>query len=233
MTNSSNRFGLDKGRLVVVPVAAGVLAMDVVVVLRHADRSPLGLAGSVLACAFYALIIWNYLRRGPAVATSGSIAAGLAAVAATLAPTLLPLLHGAPPGQARQATADMLLFLGSAWSVWSLRYLGKNLSVLAQARAVSDRGPYRIVRHPLYTGEIVSTLGIVLVTGKLAAFALWLALVALQVCRAMAEEKVLLAALPGYREYRARTPALLPWPAALTRRARAEAPVPASPGPLV
>ena len=54
------------------------------------------------------------------------------------------------------ARADVLLLAGTAWSVWSLRFLGRNVSVLAQARDVVDRGPYRWVRHPLYAGEIVS-----------------------------------------------------------------------------
>jgi len=40
--------------------------------------------------------------------------------------------------------------------------------------------------------------------------ALWLALIGMQVYRARREEQVLLDALPGYREYRARTAALVP-----------------------
>ena len=77
-----------------------------------------------------------------------------------LAPFAFPLLHGAPPGTGRQFVSDLLLVAGMAWSVWSLRFLGRNVSVLAQARDVVDRGPYRWVRHPLYTGEIVSSLGV-------------------------------------------------------------------------
>lgn len=228
MTVMPRRSGIDTGRLVMVPVAASVLAMDVILLARHGGRNPLGWTGSALTCAFYALIIWNYLRRGPALVTSGSVLAGLVAVAATLTPTLLPLLHGSPPGEARQAAADILLIAGTAWSVWSLRSLGKNLSVLAQARELADRGPYRIVRHPLYTGEIVSALGIVLATGTLAAFGVWLALVAMQVYRAMTEEKVLLAALPGFGDYRRRTPALVPWTAGLIRAARSDTRAPVS-----
>ena len=40
--------------------------------------------------------------------------------------------------------------------------------------------------------------------------ALWLVLCGLQAYRALREEQVLLAALPGYRDYRSRTAALLP-----------------------
>jgi protein-S-isoprenylcysteine O-methyltransferase Ste14 len=66
------------------------------------------------------------------------------------------------------------------------------------------------VRHPLYTGEIVSTLGLAVASGTAAGFGIWLAIVAMQVYRAVREEQVLLAALPGYRDYRARTAALVP-----------------------
>ncbi|HEY5985170.1 MAG TPA: methyltransferase, partial [Streptosporangiaceae bacterium] len=92
----------------------------------------------------------------------------------------------------------------------SLRFLGRNLSVIAQARAVVERGPYRWVRHPLYTGELVSTLGLVLTAGSVKAIAAWLAMAGLQAYRALREEQVLLRALPGYRAYRRRTAALLP-----------------------
>jgi protein-S-isoprenylcysteine O-methyltransferase Ste14 len=84
------------------------------------------------------------------------------------------------------------------------------VSVLAQARAVVDRGPYRWVRHPLYAGEIVSSLGVALAMNSLAALACWLVLCGLQIYRALREEQVLLDALPAYRDYRTHTAALVP-----------------------
>jgi protein-S-isoprenylcysteine O-methyltransferase Ste14 len=96
------------------------------------------------------------------------------------------------------------------WAVWSLRFLGRNVSVLAQARAVVDSGPYRWVRHPLYTGEIVSALGLAVAANSPAAVAVWLGICGLQVYRATREEQVLVQALPGYADYRHRTAALLP-----------------------
>jgi protein-S-isoprenylcysteine O-methyltransferase Ste14 len=131
-------------------------------------------------------------------------------VVATLIPFALPLLHAAPPGTGQDYAADGLLVAGTAWSVWSLRSLGRSLSVLAQARDVVEWGPYRWVRHPLYTGEIVASLGLAVTVGTAAAAAVWLALCILQVYRALREEQVLLRALPGYRVYRSRTAALLP-----------------------
>jgi protein-S-isoprenylcysteine O-methyltransferase Ste14 len=203
---------MDLGRLVMVPSAAVLLVLDAIALTRRTGGpdSVLRLAGAVEVCVFYALVIWCYLRRRPAVATSHSVTGHIAAVAATLLPFTMPLLAGSAPGATQQAAADVLLVAGTAWSLWSLRSLGRNLSVLAQAREVAERGPYRWVRHPLYLGEILSALGLALAADSVLAALFWLAMCGLQGYRAVREEQVLLAALPGYREYRRRTAALLP-----------------------
>lgn len=210
---SGRRPRLDAGRLVMVPAAALILLLDAASLARRGAPGAAGALawlGAVLVCAFYALTIWCYLRRGPAVATSRSATAHLAALAATWGPFALPLLHGGRPGPAQQTAADALMVAGMSWAVWSLRFLGRNVSVLAQARAVVDTGPYRWVRHPLYAGEIVSVLGLALAAGSLAAAAVWLTIVVLQAYRAVREEQVLVRALLGYAAYRSRTAALLP-----------------------
>jgi protein-S-isoprenylcysteine O-methyltransferase Ste14 len=120
------------------------------------------------------------------------------------------LLHSDTASARRELIADVLLVGGTAWSVWSLRSLGKNLSVLAQARSVVQDGPYRWVRHPLYSGEIVCCLGLALAAGTAAAAGVWLTLVALQVYRARREEQILVGTLPTYAGYRTRTAALFP-----------------------
>jgi protein-S-isoprenylcysteine O-methyltransferase Ste14 len=208
---------VDLGRLVMVPAVAVLLLLQATNLAHKASHGNvdgwlawLAWLGTGLTCVFYALIIWCYLRRGPASATSRSVTAHAAAITATWAPFAISLLPRAPVTAGRQLAADVLLAGGTAWAVWSLRSLGRNLSVLAQAREVADRGPYRFVRHPLYTGELVSTLGLALAVGTPAAFTCWLGLVGLQVYRALREEQVLLQALPGYRAYRSRTAALLP-----------------------
>jgi protein-S-isoprenylcysteine O-methyltransferase Ste14 len=213
MVIDSMRAHIDLGRLVMVPFAGLMLVFDAESLTRYAvggaagELRWLGVAG---ACAFYALTIWSYQRRGRAVATCRSVTAYLAAVAATFAPFVFPLLRASSPGTGRQFASDVLVLAGMSWSVWSLHFLGRNLSVLAQARNVVDQGPYRWVRHPLYVGEIVSSLGLAIAAGSAAAAVLWLTLCALQGYRALREEQVLLLALPGYRVYRARTAALLP-----------------------
>jgi protein-S-isoprenylcysteine O-methyltransferase Ste14 len=204
---------LDLGRLIMVPSFAVVLAADVLSFDHGAHTGVAGglrSAGIVLMLAFYALAIWCYLRRDPAVATSRSLTAHGAAITATWLPFALPLLHGVPPVPDRQALADVLLTCGMIWAVWSLRYLDRNLSVLAQARDVVVRGPYRWMRHPLYVGELVSLFGLCIAANSYPALALWIAMCGLQIYRAVREEQVLLQACPAYRSYQSRTAALLP-----------------------
>ena len=213
MTLPSGRRRLDVGRLIMVPALAVILLADVVD-LDHGGHSGtagvLRSAGAVLVIAYYALVIWCYLRRRPAIATSRSLTAHGAAIAATWLPFVLPLLHGAPSPPGRQALADVLLTCGMVWALWSLRYLDRNVSVLAQARDVVVRGPYRWMRHPLYVGELVSSLGLAIAANSYLALGLWIAMCGLQTYRAIREEQVLLQACPAYRSYQSRTAALVP-----------------------
>jgi protein-S-isoprenylcysteine O-methyltransferase Ste14 len=66
---------------------------------------------------------------------------------------------------------------------------------------VCDSGPYRIVRHPGYAGNILPLAGIVLALGSLwtlipAAVALVIAVI-----RTALEDRTLQEELPGYEEY--------------------------------
>jgi protein-S-isoprenylcysteine O-methyltransferase Ste14 len=213
VTEGTARRQLDVGRLVMVPFAMLLLALDVVVLTSHVGgglHGVLRVLGTAGSCVFYLLMLWCYLRRGPAIASSSSVAVNTAAVAGNLVPLAVPLLHGPRPAAGLQLVADILMLAGICWSVWSLRSLGRNLSVIPQARGIADHGPYAWVRHPLYLGEIVATFGTVLAASSVGAIVLWVALCGLQVFRAVREERVLLGALPGYDAYRARTAVLIP-----------------------
>ena len=193
-----------------IPAATVMLVLAMIAFTRNIGGDPMRWTSAVLTCAFYGLIIWCYLRRGPAVATSRSVTGYVAAVAGTLLPFTIPMFRGAAPAAGQVYATTILVLAGTAWEVWSLRSLGRSLSIIAQAREVVDRGPYRWIRHPLYAGEIVSVLGIAISVGTPGAFAVWVTFCGLQAYRALREEQILLQALPGYRSYRARTAALLP-----------------------
>jgi protein-S-isoprenylcysteine O-methyltransferase Ste14 len=77
---------------------------------------------------------------------------------------------------------------------------------LAPNQQVINTGPYRVVRHPMYTGGLLLLLGIPLALGSGWALLLWPPIAAVIIWRLIAEEKYLKANLPGYNDYCATTP---------------------------
>jgi len=69
--------------------------------------------------------------------------------------------------------------------------LGKSFGVVAANRGLKVRGPYRVVRHPVYASHLVTQLGFVLANPGLANAAVVLTVTLFQVLRIRAEERVL------------------------------------------
>jgi len=98
-----------------------------------------------------------------------------------------------------------LVALGYFFATWALvenRFFSGTVRIQEdRGHLVCDSGPYRIVRHPGYAGNIVPLLGIVLALNSLwtlipAAFALLVIVI-----RTALEDRTLQQELPGYREY--------------------------------
>jgi len=86
--------------------------------------------------------------------------------------------------------------------------LSENPHLEATVRIQTDRGhrvvttgPYRVVRHPMYSGLIVSLVSWPLVLGSLWAYAPLAATIVLLVVRTALEDRTLQRELPGYAEY--------------------------------
>jgi protein-S-isoprenylcysteine O-methyltransferase Ste14 len=70
---------------------------------------------------------------------------------------------------------------------------------------VIDTGPYRMVRHPMYSGGIAIPLGMALWFGSYAAAIACLIPIAVLAVRITIEERFLCRNLPGYKQYMSRT----------------------------
>jgi protein-S-isoprenylcysteine O-methyltransferase Ste14 len=106
--------------------------------------------------------------------------------------------------------SSTLMVVGAVASIYSASILGRSFSLLPQARGLVLRGPYRLIRHPLYLAEQITCLGLMLqfeqpVSGLIAVGAF-----AAQFPRMFYEERVLLATYPAYRPYMDKTARLIP-----------------------
>ncbi|MFC1692228.1 methyltransferase family protein [Candidatus Latescibacterota bacterium] len=90
----------------------------------------------------------------------------------------------------------------AAWAFVENRFFSSVVRIQTdRGHVVCDTGPYRIVRHPGYVGNILPLLGIVLALGSV--WTLIPAVVALiiAVIRTALEDQTLQEELPGYRDY--------------------------------
>jgi protein-S-isoprenylcysteine O-methyltransferase Ste14 len=107
-------------------------------------------------------------------------------------------------------TANVLLTAGMAVAIISLLTLGRCFGILPEARGLVTSGPYRYVRHPLYTSEAVAALGVVLPLLSPLTLFLFIAWLTLMASRARYEEAVLTNTFPEYAAYRRSTWRFIP-----------------------
>jgi protein-S-isoprenylcysteine O-methyltransferase Ste14 len=85
------------------------------------------------------------------------------------APQLLMNRHFMPQLQLVQAFGACLTAAGVAFAIWARVTLGRNWSASVMQKTGHElivSGPFRIVRHPIYTGMLSGMLGPALVMGQ-------------------------------------------------------------------
>jgi protein-S-isoprenylcysteine O-methyltransferase Ste14 len=108
-----------------------------------------------------------------------------------------------------------LVLLGIAFAIWARLELGGNWSgavTVKQGHTLIRRGPYTIVRHPIYSGLLLAFLGVAIILGQIRgllgvgvlSLAFWL--------KSRIEERFMLEQFGGeYRDYQRQVKALIPY----------------------
>jgi protein-S-isoprenylcysteine O-methyltransferase len=113
-------------------------------------------------------------------------------------------------------TGCALMAAGLLLRAWSVRVLAEHFTVdvaIRPGHALIRSGPYRVLRHPSYTGALLTFYGFALALGSVAALGVVAAAVtAAFLWRIRVEEAVLRRAFPDdYADYARRTKRLIPF----------------------
>lgn len=109
---------------------------------------------------------------------------------------------------------SVLTIVGIGLAIWARFHLGKNWSsrpALKENHELVTTGPYRFLRHPIYTGVLLAEFGTALVVGYVWFAALIFGIIVF-VRRIFVEEKIMIQQFPNqYPAYKKRTKALIPF----------------------
>jgi protein-S-isoprenylcysteine O-methyltransferase Ste14 len=120
-----------------------------------------------------------------------------------------------PGTEAVQWMAGILCIAGLVFCVWARATLGRNWSgtiTLKEGHELIERGPYRFVRHPIYTGLLAMFLATAIRSGHPGGIvALILAFASFWI-KLREEEKLMLQQFPDqYRSYQQRVKRIIPF----------------------
>ena len=119
-----------------------------------------------------------------------------------------------PHSLALEASGLAVTVLGAGFAIWSRVTLGRNWSSVPQVKEQHElvvKGPYRIVRHPIYTGLILAVAGTGLALDKAIGLFMAVLVFASYWLKSRVEEKLMMETFPKqYPEYRRRVKALIP-----------------------
>ncbi len=212
----TSRFEDQLGKALMCVVFGGIafyqllLTVGVVVGRAHVEMWPLVLASRGLGLVFLFLVIVFTLRRLPPRDAAEGIEPRVTAIAGTFILMLLVVLPTGTVGPGLRVFSTVLIAAGTALSAYCIAWLGRSFAIMATARGLVVEGPYRIVRHPLYAAEAITTVGVLIANWSATAALIGVVWCALQFRRMHHEERVLRAVFPEYGDYACRVPAILP-----------------------
>jgi protein-S-isoprenylcysteine O-methyltransferase Ste14 len=109
---------------------------------------------------------------------------------------------------------EVLCVLGVLFAIWARIILARNWSAmvtLKEDHTLIRKGPYSLVRHPIYTGIYAGMIGTALAIGELRAFLPLLNIIPIWI-KMNSEEALMLKAFPNeYPDYQKNVRRLVPW----------------------
>jgi protein-S-isoprenylcysteine O-methyltransferase Ste14 len=177
----------------------------------HALQTSIGIAW-VIFCLY-----WLASSAAAKEGTGGRRGMRLPGLSFLLVLVLIRVFPGGDLGDHRpilEAIGTVVFASGIALAIWARVHLGRNWGMPMTQKAEPElvtSGPYRLVRHPIYSGLLLAMLG----TALAASLINWIAIAILAayfLCSASIEERNLKKTFPAaYPAYRARTKMLIPF----------------------
>ena len=116
---------------------------------------------------------------------------------------------------AAQYAGVALTAAGVAFAIWARLVLGSNWSgivTVKEGHTLMDRGPYAIVRHPIYSGVLLAYIGTAIVFGEVRVLIAFVFVLALILSKIAIEERFMTQEFGvQYSEYKQRVKALIPF----------------------
>lgn len=158
--------------------------------------------------ALFAVLIVAYLFRTAPLNRSS----GVREIVIPLAGSALPFaLLLSPPSALVTANRPLLvallwlMALATMLTVAGMWWLRRSFSITVEARTLVTDGPYRLLRHPVYSGEMLAALAVTLIRLSAANLLVLALFIAIQLYRTRLEERKLEVTFPEYHEFKAQS----------------------------
>lgn len=137
----------------------------------------------------------------------------LAQVALLVLIGFVGLFYPGKPNAILGLTGFLTLVVGVFLIFWASMTLGSNFTIWPNPKPKSSlnrNGPYKHMRHPIYSGLILFSIGWTLVSTSLLAGVLTIILIIILLLKSNLEESILIKRFDGYGRYTRKTGRFLP-----------------------
>lgn len=168
-------------------------------VVRCVDRFLIGgEISSLLPVISEGLVVVFILIRRHTQAVSKNPLDWFLAIFATTAPLMVVPVVGR--GLIHSGLVALLILTGILVQLYAKITLGRCFGLIPSHRGLKLRGPYRLVRHPMYAGYLLAHIGILCMSPTLWNLCVYAVCYSLQIPRLFAEERIL-SRDPSYVNY--------------------------------